>query len=888
MKKKVLFGVVCLFVAVVMPILAIRTGQGAKAAPVLGEYDLVVAPDGNDQGAGTPDDPLRTIEGAKERLKSVKSSLPDERITVYIRGGRYELMDVLTFTEEDVGNVSFVSYDHEEVIISGAKAISGFNEESVNGVRVFTKTLTSGIDCTDFKSLFSDTETLIVPRYPESGYFIVNKLDPDNDLWTEETTQWDLTLGQRSFFADPNDLKTDFTNYSDVQVRILHYWHDELMYLTDFNRSTGRIGLSRPSSMRIRDIDRFYFENVFEALNEPGEWYLNRQTNKLYYVPKEGERADTLVLYASDNERLIDINGVDGLTFEGIRFTQTDWEIPDPKETDWDGEWRIEYDIDALQAAYDVRGVITTRYAKGIKFIGCEFVNLGACGIKMLHGTQDSCVENCLFRNIAATAVYAGSENCQPDDPECVKNITVKNCDISGYGRKFFCAIGIHITFCDGATLSHNEISDGYYTGISVGWIWGYDYHLTRNIKITDNLIYNIGQGWLSDMGGIYMLGMQPGTVISGNVIHNVAADPGEGGYGGWGIYLDEGSSRMLVENNLVFCCGSQSFNIHYGEGNIIRNNIGAFSAEGQVSVGSNDKESHATAFYYDNIFVSKNGEPIYVYMSNTSHFYENGNLLWDMSNPKPMFCTDKDKSLLSLFEAKAEGFIHNPTIADPLFVDIEHYDFTLKEESPAFALNFLPWDYGNAGTIKGTVIGFSLQGGQTPYNAYVSEVTTTQTFTYPWQRIVRNVLLILATALVLFWLVYAIVKSKGKRIFAFLVTLFALALGIVVYYFFVHWNVIVYVAAGVLMSLSLAAIATFVSHEKNDSVKRALTFGLMWFAIVAVLFFGTTFLLNNILHIGEKSTITVTLSLPFIILVVHTARFVKATAKKRIPRPRG
>ena len=326
-------------------------------------------------------------------MKEQKETVPDgTRVCVYLRGGRYEFDEVLSFTEEDLGNVSYVAYDKEEVVFSGAKAVSGFTEETANGVRVFTKTLNPGTDITDFKSLFSQTEQLPVPRYPESGYFTVKKLDPDNDLWTEETTKWDLTLGQRSFFADPADLKTDFTNYRDVQVRILHYWHDELMYLTDFNRATGRIGLSRPSSMKIRDIDRYYFENVFEALNEPGEWYLNRTTNKLYYVPKAGESADTLVLYASNQELLVDINGVDGLTFEGIRFTQTDWNVPSPLNTDWDASWRIEYQH---------RGIVRACVSSA------TISHNGSCDyFGGISGERGSTIEYCLAVDVSITARY--------------------------------------------------------------------------------------------------------------------------------------------------------------------------------------------------------------------------------------------------------------------------------------------------------------------------------------------------------------------------------------------------------------------------------------------------------------------------------------------------
>lgn len=163
------------------------------------------------------------------------------------------------------------------------------------------------------------------------------------------------------------------------------------------------------------------------------------------------------------------------------------------------------------------------------------------------------------------------------------ENITVRDNLIDGYGRYFYSAIGILLTHARGCDVSNNEIRNGYYSAISDGWLWGYNYSVTENNRICNNLIYNIGQGWLSDMGGIYTLGRQKGTVLSGNVIHNVAADPGEGGYGGWGIYLDEGSQSILVEKNLVYDCGSQSFHQHYGEFNVIRNNIFALSKEGQI-----------------------------------------------------------------------------------------------------------------------------------------------------------------------------------------------------------------------------------------------------------------------------------------------------------------
>ena len=587
----------------------------------------------------------------------------------------------------------------------------------MNGVRAFTKTLDPATDPADFKSLFRGGEQLPVPRYPEEGYFTVGATAPEDDLWTEENTPWSMTLGQRSFYAHKEDLAFDFTNPEDVQVRILHYWHDELMLLTSVDRASGKLSLSRPSSMLIRDIDRYYFENVFEKMNEPGEWYLNRKTNKLYYVPDPGENADELVLYASSLERLVEIDGADGIEFDRIRFTETDWTVPTPGG--WLSDWRSEADIDALQAALDVRGVVEVKNAENVAIVNCEFINLGADGVKILGGVKHSRVESCFFRNIAATGVFVGGTNCLSGAPECTADITVKNNDISGYGRKFFCAIGIQVTFCDGAVIDHNEISDGYYTAISDGWVWGYGYQLTNNIKITDNLIYNIGQGWLSDMGGIYTLGVQPGTVLSGNVIHNVAADPGQGGYGGWGIYPDEGSSQITVEKNLVFACGSDSYHLHYGKDNVVRNNIFALSAESQVRVVSRF-EGHKTADFTKNIILTDGKTPVFSYIGNSAAFNAQDNVLWDLSFGKKVYLlTDGDsKNAVSLSTARRKGLIGENVAADPMFADPLNFDFTIAEGSPALEIGFEPWDYSKAGVEAGAEIGLG-RHSDTAYNSH-------------------------------------------------------------------------------------------------------------------------------------------------------------------------
>ena len=837
---------------------------------------LYVSPDATAEGAGTLESPVSLL-GAKERLKKIKNEA--DSATVYLLGGTYYFEDVLQFNSEDMANVTYKAYNKNKVVFSGAYEINGFSEDTVSGVKVFTKKLDTSEGNWYFKSLFSDNGEVNVTRFPEEGYFTVKATAPEDDLWTEENTPWEFTLGQRSFYADTKDLPKEFHNYEDVNVRILHYWHDELMNITTYDSKTGKIGLSRPSSMRISDIDRYYFENVFEALNEPGEWYLDKTSAVLYYVPKEGEKADTLTLYGSTIDRLIEINGVDGISFEGIELTRTDWVEP-KADGFYVGSMWDENNMDFPQAAISVDGVVSVKYAENVHFKNCEFTNLGGTAVKLEYGVKNSSVKNCYFENIAATAIYVGGENCLPEQENYTQNITIENNEIYKYGRKFFCAIGIHITYCDTARVVNNEIHDGYYTGISVGWVWGYAYHATKNITIHRNLIYNIGQGWLSDMGGIYMLGKQPGTSLTENVIHNVAADPGEGGYGGWGIYLDEGSSYMAVEKNLVYACGNQSFNVHYGEGNVIRNNIAALSAEGLMSPGIDKGETHATALYYNNIFLTYNKAPIYIEMLNPSHFYDNGNLMWSLTEGDELYFTS-GTAAYSLKSAQKEGFIHYPTIADPCFKDALNFDFTLAEDSPAFALNFEAWDYSLAGTLRGSVIGINREGGKTPYNAE-SHLQPEKEFSHNTAgSYISYIVIAFAVALVLVGLVIGIVKGKKTVALPITAQIISAPLFIVIYHTYLEWIELPYFLSVFALAALASVLPTCVAIEKGKKKKGVILAFVINFVLSAGIFLGLAGILNMLWIPDSPEVITTTCTAMFIYMIVETIRLLKAYKTK-------
>ena len=258
-------------------------------------------------------------------------------------------------------------------------------------------------------------------------------------------------------------------------------------------------------------------------------------------------------------------------------------------------------------------------------------------------------------------------------------------------GKKYPAAVGVIIQRSSYNTVSHNEISDIYYTGVSLGWSWGYQPSSANHNVIEYNHIHDIGKYVLSDMGGIYSLGISPGSVERYNLIHDVYSYS----YGGWGLYTDEGSSDMLLENNVVYNCKTGGFHQHYGKENRVQNNIFAFATEANI-IRSRDEE-HISFFFEHNIIIFDNGKPLGSTWKN-GKFDMNFNCWWDTAHPDFTFGIGGDVQK-TFAEWQAAGHDTQSIVADPLFENAAARDFRLKPESPAITkLGFKPIDISTAG----------------------------------------------------------------------------------------------------------------------------------------------------------------------------------------------
>ena len=249
----------------------------------------------------------------------------------------------------------------------------------------------------------------------------------------------------------------------------------------------------------------------------------------------------------------------------------------------------------------------------------CVIENAGGYALDLGEGCHRWRVVGNSLRHSGAGGVRIGET--RPANP--AGEITFTDNEIAHYGRLHAAGVGVLVLHCGKNRIAHNHIHDGYYTGISVGWTWGYAESPCRENIIEFNHVHTIGQGRLSDMGGIYTLGPQPGTVIRSNYFHDVVSHD----YGGWGLYTDEGSSGIVLENNVVARCKSAGFHQHYGRDNIIRNNVFAWNRE--HSLMRSREEAHNSFTFERNIVVADSGTLLGSYWAN-DHFTMDRNCYWD------------------------------------------------------------------------------------------------------------------------------------------------------------------------------------------------------------------------------------------------------------------
>ncbi|MFN8095179.1 MAG: right-handed parallel beta-helix repeat-containing protein [Vicinamibacteria bacterium] len=661
------------------------------------------APAGETEGLAlhvTPAGPLASPLAARDAVRAWRAGGGTGAARVLLHDGRYRLASTLELTPED-SHVTWAAAEGERPVLTGSVPVAGWRLRREGALAVWAADVRALVPPGRApRALFVDGERRPRPRLPKTGYWRIESV-PGRPLGADH---WKTLFdGGDAFVAAPATV-AGWTALGDVEAVVLHFWIEERLALASFDPASRLVRTARKSLMALVDeagdaYPRYFVENVREAL-APGEWYFDRTKGELLYAPRAGETPqrtrvelpvlDTLLVVAGAPDR-----PVEAVRFEGVSFEQS--AVPEAEP--------------AVQAAVSVPGAIVLRHARGVAIEDGRLAGLGGYGVEIGEGCRDVRVAGSELVDLGAGGVKVDGSDAAGAAAGRTSGVRITDDSIHAIGRVFPSAVGVLVRHASDVEIAHDAIYDTYYTAISAGWVWGYAPSVTNAIRIVKNDIHDIGQGVLSDMGGVYTLGIQPGSVVRGNHVRDVRA----AGYGGWAIYPDEGSSHIVIEDNVAHDTTGHVFHQHYGNENVVRNNVFAFGREGVVAISRgpawNGGRGRLALTLSGNVLVADRVPLVAAGLSGDAEAYAAArrfdsdlNVLWDASGEPPRLGDGQGagrgglRKSYAFAEWQALGLDRHSVVADPGFVDAARRDLRLRPDSPALALGFRPIDLADVG----------------------------------------------------------------------------------------------------------------------------------------------------------------------------------------------
>ncbi len=666
---------------------------------------LYVAPDGGDAWSGKlarpaadrRDGPLPTLAAARDAIRALKKAsggkLPSP-VNVRIAPGRYALAEPFTLEPIDSGTsdcpITYAADDPKNPpLLDGGRIVEGWKKIApaqgpLKGREVWAAPVPdAAAGKWSFDSLWVNDRPAVEARWPAKGVLhIAGSPDASSD-----PKEWNK--GVKRFQFAQGDLK-DWPNLAGATAVAMDRWVESQMPVEKIDPKDRMIVCAKTSVFTLQPGDVYYLRGALEFLAEPGQFALDGKAGALYYLPRAGEDMARAAVVAPSLRQALVLAGqpergrfVEHVRFRGLTISHTHWALP-PGQSGFG------------QADVGVPGAVQAQGARNCSWEGCRIVHAGTYAIDLAAGCRDNRIERCEMADLGAGGVKIGTCAIPDSDAMQTSGNRVEDCRIIGGGRIFHSAVGVWIGQSPGNTIAHNEIADLYYSGISVGWTWGYKKAAGNGNLVEFNLVHHLGAPAgedgpiLSDMGGVYTLGEQRGTVIRNNVFHDIAGRV----YGGWGIYFDEGTSHILAEKNVVYRTTHGGFHQHYGKENTVRNNIFAFGRDYQLQ--RSRKEPHLSFTFERNIVYWDRGQLLGGLWDDFDKYAMDRNCYWAAPPAgAPRFAGMDFKAW------QAKGRDKSSVLADPLFSDPSKADFRLPKDSPALKLGFEPIDAAAVGPRK-------------------------------------------------------------------------------------------------------------------------------------------------------------------------------------------
>jgi hypothetical protein len=525
----------------------------AATAPIV----YSVAPNG--QGSTCSAQAPCALLTAQTKVRQATSTMTTD-IDVVLADGTYRLSGPLTFDsaagDSATGGhtITYGAASGAHPVISGGQQVTGWSQGSGG---VWSATVPAG---TDTRQLYVDG----VRANRASGSVATTFTRTATGYTTSNTTLagWqNISNVEFVYNVGWTQMRCGVASVSGTTVT---------MQQPCFDNSTKKqygVNADLPSSI----------ENAKELLNNPGEFYLDKPAHTLYYLPREGQQMSTADVEIPNLQNVITGNGtasnpLRGLTLSGLTVEYGGWTSPNASDGFSEVQanmrltganaWQYQGSCDRFSTTDPgtcpygnwtmTPGNVTFSYTNGLTLTGNTFQHLGAAGLQLGQGVTNSSITGNAFTDISGNGVEIGNgTDANPTDVTVLPTgNTVADNWIHNVAVEYTGGVGIFQGYTVNDTITHNQINNVPYSGISSNWGWGRTATKTSGNKITNNLVFDYMQQ-RSDGGGVYVLGQEGtslagGLLISGNVIR------GAGG-GGHAIYTDGGSQYVTMTGNAAY-----------------------------------------------------------------------------------------------------------------------------------------------------------------------------------------------------------------------------------------------------------------------------------------------------------------------------------------------
>ena len=554
--------------------------------------EIYVSNKGCDTNKGTQESPLRTIAQALKqarewrRLNNIQIT---NGITILLEEGVYAEPKMLFIRPEDSGTIDsptiIRSHSTQQAIISGGVAVEGwkkgcddprispslrskiwwadapmtgnrrleFRQMWVNGVKAQRASLLTDGEMERMVDFCPQTETITIPTRCVAGIQNAKQLEMlVHQRWAT------AILRVASMQSKGNETMVRF-HQPESQLEFTHPWPQPII--------NGEKGSSS-----------FNLMNALELLDQPGEWFQDYPSGRVYYYPRHEEDMTQAKVMAPALETIMQVAGTPERNVAHIRFENLSFEYASWMRPSFEGHVPLQGGFPLIDAyklhipglpekaelenqAWIKRpeAAVLVDYANHIVFHNCTFQHLAATALDLNERVAHSKISNCLFTDVGGTAIMVGTfpdggfETHIPYRPaleqKLCSNIEIYNNLITQTTNEDWGAVGIGAGYVKGIRIVHNEVSHVNYSGICVGWGWtSLESGMCDNV-IEANYVHHFAKQ-LYDAGGLYTLSNQPNSVMRNNRIETLIDAPYATNDRAFYIYFDEATDGYIVENN--------------------------------------------------------------------------------------------------------------------------------------------------------------------------------------------------------------------------------------------------------------------------------------------------------------------------------------------------